>query len=188
MRGVVFVLLKMGQDPVDDVLVLDASDDFDRSTATTANLDIDIEYTFQSLGPGHRGMLFGGSANLRIFNLLHTFTALCWRDQPATVVIRCENAMVTGFPDGAGQGSIVTCQYLSESRFGVFSCLKSVPYLTSRCSLQCVGENSTLRYGCSNMTRKSSGSAGKRGKQCITHEERHWDRDSLREHPSQRLS
>lgn len=94
--GVLFLIAQMSQDSIDDVLVLNAGDNFYGSTATTANLDIDIEYTFQSLSPGHRGMLFGGSANLRIFNLLHTFTALCWRDQPATVVIRCENVMVTG--------------------------------------------------------------------------------------------
>jgi len=33
-------------------------------------------------------MLFGCSANLCIFNLLHTVTALCWRDQPAAAMIR----------------------------------------------------------------------------------------------------
>jgi hypothetical protein len=33
----------VNQDPVDDVLILNASDDFDGSTAATANLDVDIE-------------------------------------------------------------------------------------------------------------------------------------------------
>jgi hypothetical protein len=32
----VFLALKMSQDPVDGVLLLDASDDFDRPTAATA--------------------------------------------------------------------------------------------------------------------------------------------------------
>ena len=31
MRGVLFLLAKMSQDPVDDVLILNASDDFQRS-------------------------------------------------------------------------------------------------------------------------------------------------------------
>ena len=58
--GCLFRLAKMGHDPVDDVLVLDASDDFDRPTAATANLDVDIEYSLESLGPGHRDVQFRG--------------------------------------------------------------------------------------------------------------------------------
>ena len=45
---------------MDNVLVLNASDDFDGPTAMTANLDIDIEYALQSLGPGPRDVSFGG--------------------------------------------------------------------------------------------------------------------------------
>ena len=58
--NVVFLLAKMSQDPVDDVLILNASDDFDGSTAATANLDVDIEYALESLGPGHRDVPFSG--------------------------------------------------------------------------------------------------------------------------------
>ena len=36
--GVVFLALKMSQDPVDGVLLLDASDDFDRSAAADGGL------------------------------------------------------------------------------------------------------------------------------------------------------
>ena len=54
--GCLFRLAKMGQDPVDDLLVLNTSDDFDRPTAATANLNVDIEYSFESLGPGHSRM------------------------------------------------------------------------------------------------------------------------------------
>jgi hypothetical protein len=39
----------MSQDPVDGVLLLDASDDFDRPTAATANLNVDIEDALESL-------------------------------------------------------------------------------------------------------------------------------------------
>ena len=47
----------MSQDPVDDVLILNASDDFDGPTAATTNFNIDIEYSFESLAPGHRGVM-----------------------------------------------------------------------------------------------------------------------------------
>lgn len=50
----------MSQDSVDDVLILNASDDLDRPTAATANFNIDIEYALESLGLGHGGMTFGG--------------------------------------------------------------------------------------------------------------------------------
>ena len=59
-RGVLFLLAKMGQEPVDDVLILNASDDFDGPTAATANFHIDIEYALESLGPGHRDVPFSG--------------------------------------------------------------------------------------------------------------------------------
>ena len=64
-RGFLFFLAKMSQDPVDDVLILNATvrrsdDDFDGPTAPTANLYIDTEYALEPLSPGHRGMLFSG--------------------------------------------------------------------------------------------------------------------------------
>ena len=37
--GVLFLALKVSQDPVDDVLLLDPYDDFYRSAVATANLD-----------------------------------------------------------------------------------------------------------------------------------------------------
>ena len=58
--GVLFLLAKMSQDPVDDVLLFNASDDFGRPTAATANLNLDIEYPLESLGPGHRDVPFSG--------------------------------------------------------------------------------------------------------------------------------
>ena len=47
--GVLFLALKMSQDPVDGILLFNASDDFDRPTAATANLNVDIEHAFESL-------------------------------------------------------------------------------------------------------------------------------------------
>jgi hypothetical protein len=43
-----------------DVLVLNTGDDLYRSTAMTANLDIDIEDALEPLGPGHRDVPFSG--------------------------------------------------------------------------------------------------------------------------------
>ena len=54
------LLSKMSQKPVDNVLVLNTGDDFDGPTAMAANLDIDIEYALESLGPGHRDGPFSG--------------------------------------------------------------------------------------------------------------------------------
>ena len=38
--GFLFLLEKMGQDPIDDVPLLDASDDFYRSAAAAADFDV----------------------------------------------------------------------------------------------------------------------------------------------------
>ncbi len=60
--GVLFLTLKMNQDPVDNVLVLNTGDDFDGPTTAIANfnVDIDIEDALESLGPGHRDVPFSG--------------------------------------------------------------------------------------------------------------------------------
>jgi hypothetical protein len=55
-RGVLFRLAKTGQDPVDDLLVLNTSDDSDRAYTASTDLDADIEDTLESLGPGHSRM------------------------------------------------------------------------------------------------------------------------------------
>ena len=49
--GVLFLAFKMSQDPVDDVLILNARDDFDGPTAPTANLYIDTEYALEMFSP-----------------------------------------------------------------------------------------------------------------------------------------
>ena len=52
-RGFLFLLSKICQDSVDDVLILNASNDFGGPTAATTNFNIDIEYALESLGPRH---------------------------------------------------------------------------------------------------------------------------------------
>ena len=59
-RGFLFRLAKMGQNSIDDVLVLNTSDDSDRSVAAAADFNVDIEYSLESLGPGHRDVSFNG--------------------------------------------------------------------------------------------------------------------------------
>ena len=54
--GVLFLALKMSQNSIDDVLVFNTSDDSDRSTTATANVNIDIEYSLESLDSGHSQM------------------------------------------------------------------------------------------------------------------------------------
>ena len=58
--GVLFLSLKMSQNSVDDVLILDTCDDSDRTAAAATNLDVYVEYALESLGPGHRDVPFSG--------------------------------------------------------------------------------------------------------------------------------
>ena len=93
-RDFLLLLTKMGQDLVDDVLVLDASDDFDRSAAAAADFDFCIEYSLESLSPSHSGMALGGGASFCVGDRLDAFPTLRWCDQPTTAVVRCQDAMV----------------------------------------------------------------------------------------------
>ena len=58
--GVVFLTLKMNQDPVDNVLVLNTTDDPDRASTASTDLDVDIEDALESLGSGHSDVPFSG--------------------------------------------------------------------------------------------------------------------------------
>lgn len=86
----------MSQDPVDDVLILNASDDFDVPATATTNFHIDIEYALESLGPRHRNVSFSGSANFSIGESLHSFAAFGWCDHPSPAVIGSQDAVVAG--------------------------------------------------------------------------------------------
>ena len=57
---VLFPIAKVSKDSIYDGLVLNTGDDLYRSTAMTANFDIDIEYALESLGLGHRDVSFSG--------------------------------------------------------------------------------------------------------------------------------
>jgi hypothetical protein len=50
----------MSQDAIDDVLALDAGDDFDGLTTAIANVNVDIAYALESMGPGHCDVSFSG--------------------------------------------------------------------------------------------------------------------------------
>jgi hypothetical protein len=47
--GALFPIVQMSQNSIDDVLVLDTRDDFDRSTAAAADFDVYVEYSLESL-------------------------------------------------------------------------------------------------------------------------------------------
>jgi len=51
----------MVQNPFDDCRVLDAGDDLDGAAALLAGFDVDLEYPFKTLRPGHGGAALGGS-------------------------------------------------------------------------------------------------------------------------------
>ena len=102
-RGVLFLSIKMSQDSIDDILFLDTGDDSDRTTAATADFDVYIEYSLESLSPGHGGMALGGCADFCVGVGLDAFPAPCWCDQPTPAVVRRQDAVVTGEVD-AGFG------------------------------------------------------------------------------------
>ena len=98
-RDILFLLAKMSQDPVDDFLLLDASDDFDSPPAATANLNVDIEHTLESLGPGHSSMALGRCPYYRICTRLKCLATSGRSDFPAPSVVRCQDAVVAGEVD-----------------------------------------------------------------------------------------
>ena len=51
--GTLFLIAQMSQNSIDDVLVLNTRNDLDRPAAPTADLNIDVEDTLESLCPGH---------------------------------------------------------------------------------------------------------------------------------------
>lgn len=55
-RDTLFLLAKMSQYPVNDVLILDAGDDFYRPAAAAADFDVYVEDSLEPLSPGHGGM------------------------------------------------------------------------------------------------------------------------------------
>lgn len=60
MESVLFVLSKMNQYPVNNVLVLNAGDDSDRTTTVTANCKVGIDHALEPLRPVHNDVPFSG--------------------------------------------------------------------------------------------------------------------------------
>ena len=97
--GVLLLSLKMSQNSIDDILLLDTGDDSDRSAAAGADLDVYIEHALEPLSPSHGGMALGGGANFCVGDRLDAFPTPGWRDQPTPAVVWSENAMVAGEVD-----------------------------------------------------------------------------------------
>ena len=57
--GCVFLVAQVGQNVVDNVMVLNAGNDLYRLTAAGADRDVYIEYAFEPLSPGHRSVTLG---------------------------------------------------------------------------------------------------------------------------------
>ena len=105
--GVLFLSLKVSQYSIEglprfigyDVVVLDTSDDSDRSAAAAADFDVCIEYSLEPLSSGHGCMALGGCADFCVGGELDAFPAHGWRDEPAPAVVRREYAVVAGEVD-----------------------------------------------------------------------------------------
>ena len=97
--GVVFLALKMSQDPVDNVLVLNTTDDPDRASTASTDLDVDIEYSLESLGPSHSSMALGRCPYFRICARLKCLATSGRSDFPAPAVIWGKDAVVAGEVD-----------------------------------------------------------------------------------------
>ena len=78
-RCLLFLLAQVSQYSIYHGLVLNAGDDPDRTTAATADFDLYIEYSLQSLSPGHTrkrgagsgGMALGGCADFCVGGVGH---------------------------------------------------------------------------------------------------------------------
>ena len=94
-----FLALKMSQDPVDNVLVLNTTDDPDRASTASTDLDVDIEYSLESLGPSHSSMALGRCPYFRICARLKCLATSGRSDFPAPAVIWGKDAVVAGEVD-----------------------------------------------------------------------------------------
>ena len=99
--GDLFLIAQMSLNSIDDVLVLDTpvrriGNDPDGTTAAAANLNVDIENSLESLGPGHGGMTLSRRTNFRIGERLHSFAAFSWCDQSTPAVVGGKDAVVAG--------------------------------------------------------------------------------------------
>ena len=101
----------MGENFLNNHWIFDAGDDIHRAAAFTAGFDVDAEYAFQALSPGHGCPLFGGRLVLPLIGCPGLIAlAPPGRRHPRTVLtVRCEHAMETGQVDSglryqSGQG------------------------------------------------------------------------------------
>jgi hypothetical protein len=81
-RGFLFRLAKMGQNSIDDVLVLNTSDDSDRAYTASTDLDVDIEYSLESSCSDHCCVTLCLCPRLGIGDLLQRLTISGRCDSP----------------------------------------------------------------------------------------------------------
>ena len=78
----------MGEDPVDDLLLFDASDYLDGPTTARACLYVNVEHALEPLCPGHCRMVFGGCLFVSFFFAFSPFATFSWGDQSPPAMIR----------------------------------------------------------------------------------------------------
>ena len=88
---------EMFEDLFDHHRIFDTGDHLYRTATGRAGLDIDIEYTLQTLGPGHGSTTLGRSSLLfSVFILLlFSLAPLGWRHQGPMSAVRGKHAMKT---------------------------------------------------------------------------------------------
>ena len=82
-----FLLLKMSQNTIDNVLVLNTRNDFQRPATPATDLYVNIENPLQALRPGHSSMALGRCPYFRICARLRCLATFGRGDLPAPAMV-----------------------------------------------------------------------------------------------------
>ena len=89
----------MSWDFVDDVLVFNTRYDPGRSTAASANFDVDLENALESLSPCHRSVTLSRWGYFLMGGAHRTFAAFCRSDQSSPLMVWSEYPIIAGDVD-----------------------------------------------------------------------------------------
>ena len=78
---------------LDHYRVFDTGNHFDGATTYVTGRYIDIEYSFQTLRPTHRGMLLHRRSHIAVYLAPGALASFCWCYQGAMLAIRREHAV-----------------------------------------------------------------------------------------------
>ena len=107
-RGFRFLPPQVRQDSIDGLLVLDAGNDPDSTSAMPAGLNVNIEDSLQSLRPGHRRVALCRCPYFRICARLQLLATPGRCDPPTPAVVRGQDAVVTGEIDSGASTKLLS--------------------------------------------------------------------------------